>query len=257
MSAPSSAASAPNAEPDPAALEAGRVLFTRPVTFVRGVVNLDQLPDDGRPETAFAGRSNVGKSSLINALFNRKGLARASNEPGRTREINFFDLDGAAYVVDLPGYGYARAPKPVVERWTALTRNYLRGRATLTRVFLLVDSRRGLTKADLDMMDLFDAAATSYQLTATKTDKLKPAELAAVLDEIAARVARRPAAHPVVLATSSTKRAGLEMIRAEIAALTTRFGVRAPGMADAPGPSSPRSLQRSSGSLGPQNGEQP
>ncbi len=202
-----------------AALAAGARLFAQPITFVRGVVALDQLPPGDLPEVAVAGRSNVGKSSLINALANRKGLARASNEPGRTRELNFFQLNNQIHVVDLPGYGYARAPKAAVARWTGLTRDYLRGRAMLKRVFLLIDARRGLSPADAEIMSLLDAAAVVYQVTMTKIDKIRPADRAAVVDAVAAALARRPAAHPHVLATSAAKRFGLDEARAEIAAL--------------------------------------
>ncbi len=212
---------APVLEPSAAALEAGRRLFARPVSFVLGVAQLSQLPTADLPEVAFAGRSNVGKSSLINALVNRKGLARASNEPGRTRELNFFLLDDRVHVVDLPGYGFAKAPKTVVDRWTALTRDYLRGRARLKRVFLLIDSRRGLTAADEAVMDALDTAAVAYQVTLTKLDKCKPAEHPVLLSKTHARIAKRPAAHPHILTTSAAKRLGLDGLRAEIAALCT------------------------------------
>ncbi len=180
---------------------------------------MDQLPSDAIPEVAFAGRSNVGKSSLINGLANRKGLARASNEPGRTRELNFFSLNNQIHVVDLPGYGYARAPKAAVARWTGLTRDYLRGRAALKRVFLLIDARRGLSPADQEIMGLLDTAAVVYQVTMTKIDKVRPGDRPAVMDAVATAIARRPAAHPRVLATSAAKRLGLDEARAEIAAL--------------------------------------
>jgi len=188
---------------------------------VTGVARLEDIPPGDRPEVCFAGRSNVGKSSLINALTGRRGLARASNTPGRTQEINFFAL-GPVYLVDLPGYGYARAPKTEVKRWTALTRDYLRGRASLKRVFLLIDSRHGIKTIDEEVMGVLDEAAVSYQAVLTKIDKLKRGEAARRRDETAVRLMKRPAAHPRVLATSSTKAAGLKELRAEIAALAAR-----------------------------------
>lgn len=200
-------------------LAAGRRLFTREVEFIRGVVDLKGLPDDALPEVAFAGRSNVGKSSLINAAVGRKALARTSNEPGRTRELNFFKLDGRLYLVDLPGYGFARAPKAAVARWTALTRDYLRGRANLKRVYVLVDARHGVKSSDEDVMNALDVAAVSYQVTLTKLDKLTEPERAPRIEETAERIAKRPAAHPRVLATSSAKAIGVDELRAEIAAL--------------------------------------
>ena len=200
-------------------LESGRLLFARPIGFVRGVARLDDLPDPDRAEVAFAGRSNVGKSSLLNALANQKGLARASNEPGRTRELNYFETTAPLYLVDLPGYGFAHAPKTEVARWTALMRDFLRGRATLRRVFLLVDARHGLKPSDAEVMDLLDAAAVSYQLVLTKADKQKPDALARLLEATAAAVKKRPAAHPKVRATSAQTGHGLPELRAEIAAL--------------------------------------
>ncbi len=184
-----------------------------------GVVKLDALPAPDAPEIAFAGRSNVGKSSLINALTGRKALARASNAPGRTRELNFFDLGGRLRIVDLPGYGFAKAPKAVVDRWTALTRNYLRGRVNLKRVILLIDSRHGIKATDEGIMKALDEAAVVYQVTLTKTDKLKTGELDTRLSETAERIQRRPAAFPVVAATSSEKGWGLPELRGELAAI--------------------------------------
>jgi len=184
-----------------------------------GVVSMDALPDPVLPEAAFAGRSNVGKSSLINALTGRKSLARASNAPGRTRELNFFDLGGRIRLVDLPGYGYASAPKKEVERWTALTQDYLRGRANLKRVFLLVDARHGIKPVDENVMKALDEAAVVYQIVLTKIDKLKPHEAQQRVEETAARIARRPAAYPRVAATSSTRHGGLEALKAEICEL--------------------------------------
>ncbi len=199
--------------------EAGRLLFARPITFLKGVVELADLPDDDRPEVAFAGRSNVGKSSLLNALAGRKGLARASGEPGRTRELNFFETTAPLYLVDLPGYGFARAPKTEIARWTALMRDYLKGRASLRRVFLLVDARHGLKPSDAEVMAALDDAAVSYQVVLTKADKLKPGALARTVAATEAAIAKRPAAHPTVRATSATSGLGLSELRAEIAAL--------------------------------------
>jgi GTP-binding protein len=200
-------------------IECGRVLFAGPVTFELGVVSMEQLPDGDVPEVAFAGRSNVGKSSLINAVTGRNKLARASTEPGRTRELNFFRVGDTLRVVDLPGYGYAKAGKADIKRWTGVTRDYLRGRAPLKRVLLLVDARHGLKPHDKEVMDALDTSAVTYQIVLTKADKVKPTELAEV--EAAARVsiARRPAAHPEIIATSAETGAGIEQLRAEIAAL--------------------------------------
>ncbi len=200
-------------------LEAGRLLFAGPVTFERGVVALDGLPEGELPEVAFAGRSNVGKSSLVNALTGRKTLARASTEPGRTRELNFFRLGDALRLVDLPGYGYARAPKTEIARWTALMRDYLRGRAPLKRVVLLVDSRHGVKENDLAVMDALDRAAVVYQVVLTKADKLRRGEDAQAVAEAGIVLAKRPAAHPVVIATSAEDLRGIEALRAEIAAV--------------------------------------
>ena len=206
--------------PEPEAVEAGRRLFTGPVGFLKGVVALDGLPPGDRPEVCFAGRSNVGKSTLINALTGRKGLARASNTPGRTQEINYFTLGDAAYLVDLPGYGYAKAPRPKVEAWQRLLRAYLSGRASLRRCFLLVDSRHGVKEADHAHMALLDTAAVSFQVVLTKADKPKAAELSRVLDGLHADLARHPAAFPEVLTTSAETGAGIEALRAAVAALT-------------------------------------
>ncbi|MEM9751113.1 MAG: ribosome biogenesis GTP-binding protein YihA/YsxC [Pseudomonadota bacterium] len=206
-------------DPDGAALEAGRRLFAGSCDFELSVVSLRDLPAPAAPEVAFAGRSNVGKSSLINALTNRKGLARASAEPGRTRALNYFDLGRRLRLVDLPGYGYARASKKESAAWRGLTRDYLRGRAELARVCLLIDARHGLKPNDAETQDLFDEAAVVYQLVLTKIDKLKADEARRRLDECAAAIAKRPAAHPHVIATSSAKGDGLGELRAELAAL--------------------------------------
>ena len=181
-----------------------------------GVVSLDTLPPPDLPEIAFAGRSNVGKSSLINALTGRKSLARASNEPGRTRELNFFNLGGRLRIVDLPGYGFAKAPKPVVERWTRLTQDYLRGRVNLKRVLLLIDARHGLKAVDEGVMKALDEAAVSYQIVLTKADKLKPGEAAARAQATSDAIKRRPAAFPIVALTSSAKGDGVPELRAAI-----------------------------------------
>ena len=189
-----------------------------------GAVDLDHLPPPDRIEVAFAGRSNVGKSSLINALPRQNGLARASGEPGRTRELNFFDVDETGLrIVDLPGYGFAKAPKDVVEKWTRLTRAFLRGRVNLKRVFLLIDSRHGLKTVDEKIMDVFDEAAVSYQIVLTKTDKIKPPAVKRVSEETLAAIAKRPAAFPRIAATSSSKTHGIDTLRAEIAELLPDF----------------------------------
>ena len=204
-------------------IEAGRKLFAAPVAFVKGVVGLEGLPMPDRAEVAFAGRSNVGKSSLINALTNRKNLARASNTPGRTQEINFFDLAaGRAFLVDLPGYGFAEAPKSHVDAWNRLMLDYLRRRANLKRVFLLIDARRGIGPVDKDVLDLLDKSAVNYQVILTKSDKIRKSELAPAIDDALALLRKRPAAHPRIIATSSEKSLGLEDLRAEISALASQ-----------------------------------
>lgn len=200
-------------------IEAGRLLFAGPVTFELGVADMRQLPGAELPEVAFAGRSNVGKSSLVNAVTGRKGLARASTEPGRTRELNYFRVGDRLRLVDLPGYGFAKAGKGDIKRWTSLTRDFLRGRPNLMRVFLLIDSRHGLKEHDKEVMDELDKAAVTYQLVFTKADKVKPTELAALTGQTAALIAKRPAAFPEIIATSSETGAGIEALRAEIAAL--------------------------------------
>ena len=211
-------APAPSAD----ALAAGRRLFSAPARFRLGVAKLEQLPPLQGVEIAFAGRSNAGKSSLINALTGVRDLARASNTPGRTRELNFFDLgEGRMTLVDMPGYGFAKAPKADVKKWQALLRAYLRGRPGLARVYVLVDSRHGLMTADLEMLDMLDEAAVTYQIALTKADKVKPAELEAVHAAVTQAIAKRPAAYPVVLATSAEKQRGLEEMRAMVAGLLT------------------------------------
>ncbi|WP_421724919.1 ribosome biogenesis GTP-binding protein YihA/YsxC [Bauldia sp.] len=208
-------------EPEEAAarLEAGRLLFAKPWTFARGVANARGLPASDGIEVAFAGRSNVGKSSLINALTGRKALARTSNTPGRTRELNFFTAGAGLTIVDMPGYGYARASKREIAGWTRLLFDYLRGRANLRRVYLLVDSRHGLKASDSEALDVFDQAAVSYQIVLTKCDQLKPDALTKVLDDTATAIAKRPAAYPEILSTSVTTGTGIPELRAAIAAL--------------------------------------
>lgn len=199
--------------------EIGRKLFAGPCDFLKSCAKLEQLPDMTRPEIAFAGRSNVGKSSLVNALTGRKTLAKTSNTPGRTQLLNYFALGAEAYLVDMPGYGYAQAPVDQVKAWTGLVKAYLRGRASLARVFLLIDSRHGLKEVDRDVLGLLDQAATSYQVVLTKLDQLKPAEREARVAETLAALARRPAAYPEVLATSSREGLGLAETRAAVARL--------------------------------------
>jgi GTP-binding protein len=199
-------------------LEAARVLFAWAATFLMGAVSIDGLPPADLPEVAFAGRSNVGKSSLINALVGQKYLARASNEPGRTREVNFFLLDDRLRLVDLPGYGFARASKVTTKKFQNLGRDYLRGRPNLKRAYLLIDARHGLKPVDTEALDAFDKAAVSYQIILTKADKIKPAEVATLVEKTQKAIAKRPAAYPRVLATSAEKGTGLPELRAEIAA---------------------------------------
>jgi GTP-binding protein len=203
---------------EPEALEAARVLFARPVAFLMGAAKIDQLPAPDLPEVAFAGRSNVGKSSLINALVNRHRLARASNEPGRTREVNFFVLDERIRLVDLPGYGFAKVSRDTAKKFQNLGRSYLRGRPNLKRVYLLVDARHGLKSVDTEALDALDLAAVSYQVILTKADKLKAADLKQVAAETLKAISRRPAAFPRVQETSAEEGLGLPELRAEIAA---------------------------------------
>ncbi len=209
-------------QPDfsPATIERGRLLFARPFLFVKGCVRIADLPPMDRLEIAFAGRSNVGKSSLINALCGTSALARTSNTPGRTQELNIFESQSESLrIVDMPGYGYAKAPEPKVKAWTQLIHQYLTGRATLRRVYVLVDSRHGPKDNDLSVMNELDRAAVSYQVVLTKIDKPSATELAAVIAKTRAAIAKRPAAHPDVIETSSEKGIGLEHLRSEIALL--------------------------------------
>ena len=199
-----------------ATLEEGRRLFAGSCTFMKGVVSMDGLPPMDLPEVCFAGRSNVGKSSLINAVTGHKNLARASNTPGRTQELNFFNLSDQVFLCDLPGYGFAQAPKDKVEKWTRLVKTYLRGRANLRRVFLLIDSRHGLKQVDLDIMKMLDESAVSYQVILTKADKLKKNELDKCVADTAAKVAKHVAAHPVLLPTSAEKGYGIPEVRAAV-----------------------------------------
>jgi GTP-binding protein len=201
-------------------VERGRLLFARPFAFVKGCVSIKDLPPMDRLEIAFAGRSNVGKSSLINALCGTSGLARTSNTPGRTQELNIFESQSEELrIVDMPGYGYAKAPEPKVKAWTQLIHQYLTGRATLRRVYVLVDSRHGPKDNDLSVMNELDRAAVSYQVVLTKVDKPSATELAAVIARTKATIAKRPAAHPDVIETSSEKGLGLGHLRSEIALL--------------------------------------
>ena len=209
----------PVAEPDPEALEIGRVLFAGQTEFVKGVVAMDGLPPADRLEVCFAGRSNVGKSSLINALTGRKGLARASNTPGRTQEINFFTCGEAHYLVDLPGYGYANAPIKVVEKWQRLLKAYLSGRQTLRRAFVLIDARHGVKKVDEEILTLLDSSAVTFQAILTKTDKVSAKDLESVLAQVRAALSNHPAAYPELVLTSSEKVRGIDVLRAIIATL--------------------------------------
>lgn len=203
-------------ELDPA--ERARKLFSGPIDFLKSAPSLQFLPDPKAPEIAFAGRSNVGKSSLLNALTNRKTLARTSNTPGRTQELNFFDVGRplAIRLVDMPGYGFAEAPKDMVRKWRYLINDYLRGRAVLKRTLVLIDSRHGLKPVDVDVMEMLDAAAVSYHLVLTKVDKVKPTALVGTLAGVAATAAKHPAAHPTIFTTSSETGEGIAELRTAI-----------------------------------------
>jgi GTP-binding protein len=199
--------------------ERARKLFSGPIDFLKSAPQLQHLPDPTVPEIAFAGRSNVGKSSLINAVTNRSKLARASNTPGRTQELNYFDVGRDPLVfrlVDMPGYGFAEAPKDMVKRWRFLINDYLRGRQVLKRALVLVDARHGLKDVDRDVMKMLDDAAVSYHLVLTKADKVKPTELAKTIDAIRAEAAKHPAAHPLILPTSSETGSGIAELRTAI-----------------------------------------
>lgn len=217
---------------DRADLMGGEGIFARPWVFIRGVPEMKFLPPEGPPEVAFAGRSNVGKSSLINSLVGQKGLARTSNTPGRTQELNFFVPDGFSgsaddlpplAVVDMPGYGFAKAPKDQVDAWTKLVFDYLKGRVTLKRVYLLIDARHGVKDIDADVLTLLDKAAVSYQIVLTKIDKIKPPAVPKLIDETLARIKKRAAAFPEIIATSSERGWGMEDLRDAIA-LAARDG---------------------------------
>ena len=199
--------------------EAGRKLFAGPTDFLKGVVAMSGLPAPDRAEVCFAGRSNVGKSSLINALTGRKGLARASNTPGRTQEINFFELGRSHYLVDLPGYGFANAPVAVVEKWQALLRRYLAGRQTLRRAFVLVDSRHGIKTVDDEIMTLLDQSAVTFQCVMTKIDKVKEKDRSRVLDQVREGLSTHPAAFPELVLTSADTGQGVDVLRSIIAGI--------------------------------------
>ncbi|MBJ6372950.1 ribosome biogenesis GTP-binding protein YihA/YsxC [Sedimentitalea arenosa] len=205
--------------PDDLTADRGRLLFAQESIFVKGVVAMSGLPPADRIEVCFAGRSNVGKSTLINALTGTKALARASNTPGRTQEINYFAQGPDLYLVDLPGYGYANAPLPVVEKWQKLLKQYLSGRPTLRRAFVLIDARHGVKKVDEEIMALLDSAAVTFQCVLTKTDKVKAAERDKVLGQVRGALSKHPAAYPELILTSSEKGDGIATLRAIIAGL--------------------------------------
>ena len=207
------------ADPETNAREAGRLLFAGPVGFVKGVVAMPGLPPADRLEVCFAGRSNVGKSSLINALTGRKALARASNTPGRTQEINYFALGQSRYLVDLPGYGYAKAPVAAVAKWQRLLKSYLAGRQTLRRAFVLIDTRHGVKAVDDEILTMLDRAAVTFQAVLTKADKVSRAERDATIEQVRAALARHPAAYPELVLTSAEKGDGIATLRAIIATL--------------------------------------
>ncbi len=205
--------------PDDASREKGRLMFAGPIDFLKGVVAMSGLPPADRVEVCFAGRSNVGKSSLINALTGRKALARASNTPGRTQEINYFTAGDSHYLVDLPGYGYAEAPVAVVAKWQTLLKSYLGGRQTLRRAFVLIDMRHGIKKVDDEILTLLDRSAVTFQVVLTKADKIKASEHEKILTQVRAALQKHPAAYPEIVVTSSEKGDGIETLRAIIAAM--------------------------------------
>jgi GTP-binding protein len=206
-------------DPDVDAKERGRKLFAGNTEFLKGVVAMDGLPPPDRLEVCFAGRSNVGKSTLINALTGRKGLARASNTPGRTQEINYFTTLNGPYLVDLPGYGYANAPLPVVEKWQRLLKNYLSGRQTLRRAFVLVDAGHGVKDVDEEILKLLDRSAVTFQVVMTKLDKVKDKDRTKVLEQVRHAISKHPAAYPELVLTSSEKGEGIPILRSIIADL--------------------------------------
>ena len=212
-------AASPRTDEEQAALERGRLLFAAECQFFYAAQRLEQLPEPDRPEIAFAGRSNVGKSTLINALTGRRALARASSQPGRTKQLNFFNLGERLTLVDMPGYGYAQAAREVKEDWQGLMFDFLRGRPTLRRVVLLLDARIEFKPSDLEVMKLLDRAAVSFQLVLTKSDAIRPAALAAKAEAVAALAKQHPAAHPQIVATSSETGAGIADLRAGLAEL--------------------------------------
>lgn len=214
----------PRDENESRRIEAGRLLFAKECQFVAGAATEEMLPELDLTEVAFAGRSNVGKSSLINALTNRNTLARTSNTPGRTQQINFFNLGDQIHLVDLPGHGYAKASKQKISIWTDLVNSYLKGRSTLRRVLLLIDARHGLKVTDREVMDMLDVAAVSYQIILTKVDKSNQSDVKSITKKIEAELAKRPAAHPEIMLTSSVKGTGIETLRAEIASLAEEAG---------------------------------
>ena len=199
--------------------ELGRLLFSKETSFVKGVVDMPGLPNPDKIEVCFSGRSNVGKSSLINALTGRKGLARASNTPGRTQEINFFSIPDSHYLVDLPGYGYANAPIKVVEKWQNLLKRYLAGRQSLRRAFVLVDSRHGVKKVDTEIMSMLDSSAVTFQVVLTKLDKVKEKDRENILKQVRASLQKHPAAFPEIILTSSEKGWGIPTLRSVISML--------------------------------------
>ena len=206
-------------ELDESKKELGRLLFSKETNFVKGVVDMQGLPNPDKIEVCFSGRSNVGKSSLINALTGRKGLARASNTPGRTQEINFFSIPENHYLVDLPGYGYANAPVKVVEQWQNLLKQYLAGRQSLRRAFVLVDGRHGVKKVDTEIMSMLDSSAVTFQVVLTKLDKVKENDRENILDQVRTRLQKHPAAFPEIILTSSEKGWGIQTLRSVIAML--------------------------------------